>query len=209
MNSAKPLISALLCIALFSPNAELLAEEAAIPAKWQIQEIHYAYAAFTAAYDCDAAASKVKAILKTLGAHPDTKVRASGCASDLPERDFFMTITTATPIAAREAQAASADKSRQDLLKRLGAKTDIANQEFPATWIEVDLSKQRNLDLHAGDCELIEGLRDFVLPKLQVMVERQRISCKPNQLNGQPPELRVRALVPVQSPDARGDSTSR
>lgn len=182
------------------------ADEAAVPSKWKVQEINYSYVGFTTAYDCDSAASKVKAILETLGAHPDTQVRASGCPTSRPSRNFFVRITVATPVPAAEAQQTNADKSRQELLKRLGVKNGLSEDEFPATWKVVDLSKERRLDIRPGDCELIEGLRDKVLPKLAVKIEEDRVSCTPNQLSVLPPQLRVSALVPLKSPDAKDNS---
>lgn len=178
------------------------ADDAPINARWNLQEISYSYMAFTTAYSCDAAEDKIKAILLALGAHESTRVRATGCAYNRPSRNFFVTITSATPIPATELKETREEKSRQELLKRLGRKNKLLDQEFPATWKSVSLSDQRRLNIQPGDCELLEGLRDKVLPKLSIKIEEQRISCTPNQLSLQPPYLRVSALVPLASPDA-------
>ena len=74
-------------------------------AKWRPLEIKYSYTGFTTAYDCLAFESKMKRILRTLGAHPQTKVRAQGCTINRPSRNFFVTITTATPIPAAQDDA--------------------------------------------------------------------------------------------------------
>ena len=72
---------------------------------WKPVEIKYSYVGFTTAYNCDAFESKVKNILLALGANPLTKVQANGCIDvNRPSRNFFVTITTATPIAASEAK---------------------------------------------------------------------------------------------------------
>jgi hypothetical protein len=179
------------------------AEDAPIQSAWKVQEINYSYVGFTTAYDCDSAAEKIKRILNELGAHPNTKVTANGCAFDRPSRNFFITITAATPVPAAEAQQTAADKSKQELLKRLGTKSDISSDEFPAQWKTVDLAKERRLDLRPGDCELMEGLRDKVLPKLGVKVTEDRLRCTPNQVGISTPQLKVSALVPVKTPDAK------
>jgi hypothetical protein len=204
MNSNGRLLAPLLGLTLWGLCADVLAaDEAPIPAKWQVQEINYTYSAFTTAYNCDAAADKVKAILRTLGVHPKSKVQASGCPGDRPSRTFFMKITAATPIPTAEFKETSADQSRQELLKRLGAQTEFSDEEFPAAWKSIELSKERSVDLEPGDCELMEGLRKQVLPKLGVKIEEERIVCRPNQLSLQRPELRVSALVPLTSPDTK------
>jgi len=179
------------------------ADDEPINARWNVQEISYSYVGFTTAYSCDAAEDKIKAILTTLGAHESTRVRATGCPNNRPSRNFFVTITSATPIPATELKQTREEKSRQELLQRLGKKNELLDQEFPATWKSVSLSDQRRLNLQPGDCELMEGLRDKVLPKLGIKIEEQRISCTPNQLGLQPPYLRVSALMPLASPDAK------
>jgi hypothetical protein len=179
------------------------AADAPVQAVWKAQEINYSYVGFTTAYDCDSAAQKIKAILDELGAHPNSKVTANGCAFDRPSRNFFVKITAATAVPVAEASATAADQSKQELLKRLGIKSDISSDEFPAEWTSVDLSKNRRLSLRPGDCELMEGLRDHVLPKLGVKVTEQRLSCTPNQVGITTPRLTVSALVPAKRPDQK------
>jgi hypothetical protein len=198
------ILSSCLGVMLLCFGALSLADEAAIASKWQVQEISYSYVAFTTAYDCDAAADKIEAILKTLGAHPNTKARAAGCPGSRPARNFFVTITTAVPVPAADIkEPTDADKSREELLKRLGVKSDISTDEFPATRKSIELSKERRLDIRPGDCELLEGLSKRVLPKLGLKIEEERITCMPNQVSLQPPQLKVSALVPLKSPDAK------
>ncbi len=208
MNTRTRLWGPLAGLSLLSVCAHVPAEEAAIPSKWNIQEISYPYSGFTTAYDCDSAADKVRDILKALGAHESTKVRATGCPASRPSRTFFLTITAATPVPAADVQPTQADKSRQELLQRLGKKNQLLDQEFPASWQTVDLTKERRLNINPGDCELIEGLRDKVLPKLGVKIEEERITCTPNQLSLHPPYLRVSALKALPSPDTKAAGES-
>jgi hypothetical protein len=133
-------------------------------------------------------------------------VSASGCVSSRPSRNFFVSITAATPVPAAEAKPTAADQSKQELLKRLGTKSDISSDEFPAVWKTVDLSKNRRLDLRPGDCELMEELRDRVLPKLSIKVTEDRLRCTPNQVGITTPQLTVSALVAAKSPDAKSES---
>jgi len=188
---------------------DLGTETQAIRSVWHPQEIRYSYAGLTTAYNCDAAESRIKNILLALGAHPNTKVRASGCFANRPSRHFFVTITTATPVTAKDAAGLSSgetpDSSKQELLKRMGVNAAIDKDEFQATWKTVDLARDRKLDLQPGDCELMQSLRDHVLPKLSklsVRVITDRVNCVPNQLGIMTPELTVSALTALPGPDA-------
>lgn len=193
------LASLITCAAL--PLAAHAADSDTVQAKWKPQEIRYSYSGFTTAYSCDAAEDKVKAVLKEVGAHPQTKVRATGCTRSRPSRNFFITVTTATPVPASAADTAELGKSEQELLARMGSKNAVSLEEFPATWKTIDLSRERKLDLQPGDCELMEGLRDHVLPKLSVKVVSDKVQCTPKQLSLQTPELKVSALVRAPSAD--------
>lgn len=192
------------CTALL-PVAGNATSADSVPSAWKVQEIRYTYTGFTTAYNCDAAEDKLKRILLTLGAHPSTQVRASGCNLNRPSRNFFVTITTASPAPAAGAASlpVSGERSRQELLERLGTKNPIGTEQFPAAWKSIDLSRDRKLNLQPGDCELLEGVRDNVLPKLAVKVESDRVQCTPRQVGISTPELKVSALVPLASPDQK------
>lgn len=202
--------AASLCAGLCSAAVPLAASAAPAPAaapdsanvqyEWRPQQIRYSYTAFTTAYDCDAAAAKLKEILTTLGAHPQTQVRATGCNLNRPSRMFFISITTATPVAVTDetrASTASTRTSEQALIEKLGGKSAVTTEPFGATWQTIDLSANRKLDLQPGDCELMEGLRNHVLPKIGVKVINDRVQCFPNTLSINTPQLEVSALVPV------------
>lgn len=172
---------------------------------WKPVEIKYSYVGFTTAYDCDAFEAKVKSILLKLGAAPQTRVQANGCINTRPSRNFFVTVTTATPIPASEAKE-PANKATKELAERLTGKKDpLQTDPFPAQWQTVDLSRDRKLDLEPGDCELMEGLSKEVLPKLGVKVVTDRVTCTPHDLSISTPQLTVNALVPMPKAD---DSTA-
>jgi hypothetical protein len=198
---------AVCCGGLLSPLASHAADSSApVQAGWKTQEIRYSYTGFTTAYDCDAAEDRIRAILKALGAHEQTRVSAQGCNFNRPSRNFFVTITTATPVPIADLPK-TPPTSRDELLKRLGVTANKLDETFPAEWKTIELSRDRKLDLEPGDCELMEGLRDHVLPKLSVKIQADRVQCIPRQVSLQTPELTVSALVPVAKPDAAADKT--
>jgi hypothetical protein len=197
------LVAALL--STFVPAALAASDRESVPSRWQPVEIRYSYTGFTTAYQCDAFETKLRRILGTLGAHPNTKVQASGCIPGRPERNFFVTITTARPVPVTEPVDRNAE-SRQELLQRLGVADATLSEQFAAAWQTVDLSRERQLDLQPGDCELMDGLRREVLPRLSVKIVSDRVRCMPNQLDVRTPELVVSALVRV---DADAPAASR
>jgi hypothetical protein len=193
------------CGSLLLPLASHAEDSAPVQAGWKTQEIRYSYTGFTTAYDCDAAEDRIKAILRTLGAHEQTRVSAQGCTLNRPSRNFFITITTATPVPVADLAKTPAQSSRDELLKRLGVAAAKLDETFPAEWKTIELSRDRKLDLEPGDCELMEGLRDHVLPKLAVKIQADRVQCIPRQVSYSTPELTVSALVPMAKPDAAAD----
>jgi hypothetical protein len=207
MRQLKVRFTALCLGSLLLPVAGHAADSDAVQAKWKPQEIRYSYAGFTTAYSCDAVEDKLENILHEVGAHPKTKVRATGCNRSRPSRNFFITITTAMPVPATEADAASFGKSEQELLQRMGTKNAIQQEEFLATWKTIDLSRERKLDLQPGDCELMEGLRDQVLPKLAIKIVSNKVQCMPKQISIQTPELKVTALVKAPTADEAKSQT--
>src|SRR5688572_31176245 len=126
---------ALVCGAMMLPLAGQAAESSApVQATWKTQEIRYSYTGFTTAYDCDAAEDRLKAILRALGAHEQTRVSAQGCNLNRPSRNFFITITTATPVPIADVSKTPAQTSRDELLKRLGVAAAKLDETFPAEW---------------------------------------------------------------------------
>ncbi|MDY6948900.1 MAG: hypothetical protein SXG53_24665 [Pseudomonadota bacterium] len=203
---SRSLLLAALCGGMLLPLMSGAAENSApVQATWKTQEIRYSYVGFTTAYDCDAAEVKLKAILRALGAHEQTRVSAQGCTFSRPSRNFFITVTTASPVPLADAPKVASNASRDELLKRLGVASRQLDETFPAEWKTVELSRDRKLDLEPGDCELMQGLRDHVLPKLSLKIVADKVQCIPRQVSIQTPELTVSALVPAKTPDAPAD----
>lgn len=200
---------AALCGSMLLPLAARAAENSApVQATWKIEEIRYSYIGFTTAYSCDAAEDRLKAILRALGAHERTRVLAQGCDLSRPSRNFFISIATAVPVplagSKTDSNEPAAGNSRDELLKRLGVAPTDLDETFAAQWKTIELARDRKLGLQPGDCELMKGVRDHVLPKLSVKVVTDRVNCVPRQLTYQTPELTVSALVPMATPDAPG-----
>jgi hypothetical protein len=192
-----PILAVLLSPAAYAASPT----DGAVQSVWKPIEIKYSYIGYVTAYECDSFETKVRSILLAVGAAPQTRVKANGCIGTRPSRNFFVTVTTATPIPASEAKEPE-DKATKELTERLTGKKDpLQTDPFPAQWKTVDLSRDRRLNLEPGDCELLEGLSKEVLPKLSVNIVTNRITCAPNTLSIQTPPLTVTALVALPKAD--------
>ena len=90
------LAGACVLAALLSHAAYAEAPDAAktVQAVWKPVEIKYSYVGFTTAYNCDAFEAKVKNILVSLGAAPQTKVQANGCIDvTRPSRNTLLSLS--------------------------------------------------------------------------------------------------------------------
>lgn len=203
MNSKASSLAAsatLFCLSIASVWA---ADSAApIEAIWKPQQIVFPYQGFTTAYDCDALADKVERILRAVGAHQEVTARASGCIINKPSRSITVRLTAATPVEASQMNklALAQDPERAKLIERIGGKQAIDADAFAAVWQTVALNRDRPLDLEPGDCELLEQLRDRVLPKLQVKIIENEVHCTPHQLSSVTPRLVVSALIKAPDP---------
>lgn len=155
-----------------------------VQAQWQEpRQLNFHYMGFTTYYDCDAIEDRVESIMKQLGAKPDVRVSATGCFA--PNRVSNMItarirVTMPAAVGADAKGAASAD-----------------HQPFAAQRKTVSLQTNEGGRAGAGDCELLEQLRDQVLPMLKLQVTKDDLHCVPGQAMVGNRVLQVTALVPV------------
>jgi hypothetical protein len=204
--SQHPRIRRTLITALLAPllvaGALQGAETPAVQAVWKPVDLQFSYHGFTTSYSCDGLEWRMQAILKAIGAHPETRVSATGCPTNGPSDHAFIHISGAFPVIAADApKPASKDKSREELLKRLGVKSGVDQDQFPATEQVIDLSRERTAGLQPGDCELIEQLTRDVFPKLGIKIVEGDKRCFPNQVPISTPRLKVSALIKTPTPD--------
>lgn len=178
------------------------AEDSTIAAVWKPVDVQFSYHGFTTSYSCDGLEQRVAQILGVLGAHPNTRVAATGCPTNGPSDHAFVHITGGLPMPAADAKpVASGDKSRAELLQRLGVKPSMDQDQFPATRKVIDLSRERQARLEPGDCELMEQLSREVFPKLGLKVVDGDSRCFPNQLPISTPRMKVSALIKAPAAD--------
>jgi hypothetical protein len=187
-------------------HAQSAASAAPVQAVRKEQVLSFNFQSFTTFYSCSSLESKVKRILEAVGAGPEIKLRTRGCLNpheiaSMPHVEIkLVSLVEATPEVLAELDK---NRTRRELIAR--ARGDmrlvaIEEEQLPAQWKDVSLSRPK-LFLDAGDCELVEQMRDKVFPKLAIKIVEDEIRCSRQRASLGQPKLVVQALFPATSPD--------
>jgi hypothetical protein len=150
-------------------------------AVWTPKELTFVYQGFTTRYSCDGLRDKVRSILLELGAREDLRVTETPC-SELGRPDPFPGVRIKT-----------------NVLQPDGDKSATAGTQLvPAHWKRVDLTPDRDAVSAAGECELIEQVKQSILPLFATRNVEYTSSCLPFQLQIGATRLRAEVLVPDQ-----------
>jgi hypothetical protein len=203
-NYNRPVFAALIGFALASdvqadPKLVLATHADAVQAIWQVQQLEFSYYSPSTSYTCEGLKKRIRAVLQAVGVHESmsVEIHCEGRAVNAAE----VRISFAAPVAATEEniRAATTFQGHELLAARmkgiaLPTPTDI--ERFAASWQPVSLS---HLQISNGDCDLLNGLRGQVFPKLQVRNARGfTCSVGPTRLK---PNPTVEALVRAQPVD--------
>jgi hypothetical protein len=151
-------------------------------AVWAPQELRFLYQGFTSTYSCDGLEAKVRKVLLELGARKDLTVRQFGCSSPFGVPDPFPAVTI-----------------KMNVLKPAGASGTAADAaSVPAHWQSVEVRLDRDPVWQAGDCELLEQIKQRILPLFTTRNVRYRSNCVPFQLTPGGAQLTAEVLVPDQ-----------
>ena len=177
--AAAPLLTMLATLVSGSALADTPGQAAGTMAVWTPKTLRFTYMGFTARYSCDGLRDKIRSTLVKFGARPDLDVRSTGCAGGFGRPSPFpgvtVTLNVLIPADAKSAQA----------------KTPTV----PAHWQLVDLAASRDpLDV-AGDCELIEQIKQRILPLFSTRNIDYHSTCIPNQLQLGGTQLKAEFLV--------------
>jgi hypothetical protein len=169
-----------------------------IDAVWLPQVVNFTYQADYTYYSCIGLWQKISGILAHLGARKTAPFQRTRCSDFAPT--VSLQIALESPAEATEENLhAITDYDSKDLLvarlqgKQLPTANDIPH--FPAAWTTRS-TRDADVELSPGDCELLRQLRKQVLPKLSVQVLKEPARC-PTTLSrsGLAPLLKVRALT--------------
>jgi hypothetical protein len=134
-----------------------------ISGEWRHHKVSFDYVGFTALYTCPGLEDRVTQILRHLGARHDVKVSARGCPGpyNAPSRTAWVTADFYTLAPAAEPSGADTVTAR---------------------WMPVELRPQRPYFMGAGDCELMQGMKDLITKNFSLRNIRYRTDCFPNTL---------------------------
>jgi hypothetical protein len=172
------------------------AAEAPIAAVWRPHVVKFAYRAGNTFYMCRSLQEKIQRILLQVGARERAQFRRFYCGdlSHVVDAEFVLL----TPIEATDENLRRlTDYDSHDVLvarvhgQRLPAATELPL--FPAAWKTISLP---GMGFSQSDCELLQQLREQVLPKLSVRIVSDSLQqCATVFARGAAPRLMVEALV--------------
>lgn len=178
--------AAILLVALAAALPAVAEESRAAeePAAWALHEVDLVYMGFTTRYTCSGLKSKVRLLLKHLGARDDFVIRERGCeigyekVADSPR----LKISFYAPA-----------------IPKAGDKDP--GEPVLGVWKPVVIKKNSPRGLDMGDCELVEIFRDRVIPKFLTRSVAGDVNCIPHQLVGNRIDLRFEVLTGIRSVD--------
>ena len=174
-----------LCLPVWTGATESAAPPAdAQPAVWAPKELHFVFMGFTAHYSCDGLRDKIRHVLGELGARDGLKVDYAGCSSPFGKPDPFPGV-----------------RIRMEVLQPAGANAK-SSDVVGAHWRRVDLHPDKDPVWEASDCELLEQIKQKILPLFATRNVDFASNCVPHQAY-----LGTRLGAEVLFPDPKGDKT--
>ena len=161
---------------------------AILPAAWTPKELQFTYQTrFTTKYSCDGLRDRMRKLLINLGAREDIRVYSFGCVQPAGP-DVFPGV-----------------RVKMSVLEP--AHEWAIGQTVPARWKHVDLLADRDAVSASADCELIQQIKQQVLPLFATRNLDYSARCEKNHLvvGG----TRLTADVLVQDQSVRVTGTAR
>lgn len=148
-------------------GAPAAAAPTAQPAVWTQKQLNFLFQGFTTRYSCDGLETKIKHVISELGARGDFEVHSYGCATPSGRPDPFPSVSI-----------------RMSVLQPAPAPAAAAAADIVAAhWQRVDLHLDKDPVWEAGDCELLEQIKQKLLPLFATRDVDFASNCVPHQLN--------------------------
>ena len=158
--------------AVVQDTATATGGSATVNAQWRSYDLNFRYMGFTTYYSCSGLEDRLKSILIELGADRDVKVTATGCFGPSDFNNMLSARIKVRMPVTEGGEAAS----------------------FPAVVKDVTL-RGDSVHMGSGDCELLEQVRDQLLPGLELSLVKASLACVPGHVATSRPILQVKALV--------------
>lgn len=162
-------------------GAPAAAAPVAQPAVWTQKQLNFLFQGFTTHYSCDGLEGKIKHVVRDLGARGDFEVHSYGCATPYGRPDPFPSVSIRMSVL----EPAPADAAAADVVA--------------AHWQRVDLHLDKDPVWEAGDCELLEQIKQKLLPLFATRDVDFVSNCVPHQLS-----LGTRLSAGLLVPDKHG-----
>ena len=161
-------------------------------AVWVPKEVQFTYMGFTTHYSCDGLRDNVREMLLQLGARKDDlKVYEQPCAGNPDRPNPFPGV-----------------RIKMSVLQPAPAVPSADTRTVPAYWKAVKLPKGVNSLNSAGQCELLEQMRDKILPLFTTRNIDLKSTCVPHQLSAGGASLEAEVLVTDQKKPAKQASAA-
>lgn len=152
-----------LAFPILAAAAETAAPGDSQSAVWTPKELSFVFLGFTVHYSCDGLRDKIQRVLGELGARSDFKVDYYGCSSPYGTPDPFPGV-----------------RIKMHVLQPAGDNGKSADVVV-AHWQRVDLHLDRDPVWEASDCELLEQIKQKILPLFATRNVDFASNCVPHQ----------------------------
>jgi hypothetical protein len=154
-------------------------------AVWTHKELTFIYQGFTTKYSCDGLQDKMRGVLLDLGARKKTlKVMQMGCSSPAGRPDPFPGVRVKMDVLEPATGSAGSNGSAED------------QKPVAAHWKPVDLKLRNSLTTDSGECELVEQIRQKIVPQFAARNVELQTNCIPHQASATRPSLKLEVLAP-------------
>lgn len=151
-----------------------------VSAKWEAHQIRFRYSGFATEYTCDGIRSKLKQLLRAIGARDDVRIESNCVDSFSTEKFHRLLLAFAVPVPADE--------------------IDITEETFPAKWERVELRYRHPRNLGRGECELIEQFNRQVVSKIGAR-DVKKTACFPGRPTLNSVNLGMTLLIMQEEPE--------
>jgi hypothetical protein len=159
-------------------------------AVWAHKEFRFTYQGFTTKYSCDGLHGKMRTVLLQLGARKqDLKITDWGCSGRGGVPDPFPGVAV-----------------KMSVLVPADAAAAAGGASVPSHWKAVQLKLDSESLSEAGDCELVEQVKQKVLPLFTTRNVDFKSTCVPHQLTPGGTQLAADVLAPDQMPVGAADA---
>jgi len=172
-----------------------------VEAVWKAQQVNFEYRGNSTTYSCQSLEEKLGVILRSVGAREDMQLKSYACNEQLGIARFQVLLQSPVIATPDNVRQITTHDAKDELIARVNG-DQLATPEnvprFPAVWKTISFARDRRMRLERGDCELVQQLRQQILPRMSVQIVKDNVRCSSSFGNVGPPRLTVSALVPAE-----------